>query len=56
VGVGLLPLADLGKRVEIARTFEPDPRHRATYDALFREFLEAYRRNQGIFRRLNPRA
>jgi xylulokinase len=52
----LLSVGDLGGRVEIARTFEPNPRHRAIYDELFGEFLQAYRRNKGIFRRLNPRA
>jgi xylulokinase len=56
VALGSLSFADVAARVEIARTFRPNPDHRATYDALFGEFLQAYHRNKGIFRRLNPPA
>jgi xylulokinase len=56
VGVGLLPLESLATGVDIAKTFRPNPEHRAIYDELSREFVRAYQRNKGIFRRLNARA
>jgi xylulokinase len=53
VALRLLSFSDIASRVEIARTFQPNPAHRAVYDSLFREFLQAYKRNKGIFGRLN---
>jgi xylulokinase len=53
VALRLLSFSDIASRVEIARTFQPNPAHRAIYDGLFREFLQAYKRNKGIFSRLN---
>jgi xylulokinase len=61
-GAGILALAasekasavELSKRVEVERTFEPDARAHAVYNALYREFLGLYERNEGMFARLNP--
>jgi xylulokinase len=53
VALGLLSFADVAARVEVAATFTPNPAHRAIYDGLFREFLQCYKRNKGIFGRLN---
>jgi xylulokinase len=53
VALGLISFADVAARVEIARTFQPNPANRSIYDRLFREFLQFYKRNKGIFRRLN---
>jgi xylulokinase len=53
VALGFLSFADVAARVEIANTFRPNPAHRATYDGLFREFLQFYKRTKGIFGRLN---
>ncbi|HWQ12609.1 MAG TPA: FGGY-family carbohydrate kinase, partial [Roseiflexaceae bacterium] len=60
-GAGLLAAAALGladferaaDMVPIARTYEPDQRHRAVYDTLFREYLRLYRATRGIYARLN---
>lgn len=51
--LGLAPYAGLGERVPIAHTFTPDPRNRATYDRLFREYLGLYRATRGMHARLN---
>ena len=56
VALGLITFSEIASRVEIARTFQPNPAHRAVYDSLFREFLQAYKRNKGIFGRLNQPA
>ena len=39
--------------VAIARTYEPNPAHRALYDELFAAFEAIYKQNNGIYRRLN---
>ena len=56
VALGSMTFADVAKRVEIAGTFLPNPANRDVYDILFREFLQFYKRNKGIFGRLNPPA
>jgi xylulokinase len=53
VALGLIAFKDVAARVEIAKTYRPDPANRAIYDSLYREFLQVYKRNKGIFRRLN---
>lgn len=50
--MGILKLHDVPDKVAIARTFEPDPRHRRLYDALFAEFVQSYKANRRIFSRL----
>ena len=39
--------------VAIARTYEPNPAHRALYDELFAAFEAIYKQNNAIYRRLN---
>jgi xylulokinase len=53
VALGLLSFADIASKVEIAATFLPNAANRTIYDRFFREFLEFYKRNKAIFRRLN---
>ncbi len=53
VALKLLSFGQVASRVEIAKTFRPNPAHRAVYDGLFREFLQFYKQNKGIFGRLN---
>jgi len=53
VALGHLTFADIPSRVRIAKTYEPNPAHRRIYDELFREFVNIYRQNKGIFARLN---
>jgi xylulokinase len=51
--LGYIPFDAIGERVPIAATYRPDPAHRGLYDELFREFVNLYRQNRGIYARLN---
>lgn len=51
--LGLASYEGLGARVPIARTFSPDPRNRAVYDRLFREYRGIYRATKAMHARLN---
>jgi xylulokinase len=63
VGGALAAFAALGEirvdeipgLVRSATVHRPDPANRETYDELFAEFLELYRRTKPIYRRLNGR-
>jgi xylulokinase len=53
VGLGLISFQEVPAFTEYQTTFEPRSETREFYDAHFREFVNLYRRNKGIFRRLN---
>ncbi|MDE3088369.1 MAG: FGGY-family carbohydrate kinase [Chloroflexota bacterium] len=53
VALGYLTVDDIPSRVEIARTYQPNPDNRKIYDELFTEFVNIYKSNQKIFARLN---
>lgn len=53
MGLGHLRCEEIPGLVRHRRFYEPDPSHRALYDDLYAEFLALYRRNRGIFARLN---
>jgi xylulokinase len=53
VGLDRLSFADVPACTAYQRDYEPNPAHRAVYDASFREFVNIYRRNKAIYRRLN---
>jgi hypothetical protein len=44
---------DIPSRVTYAGTFSPSPGTRARYDGLFDVFEDVYKKNKGIFARLN---
>jgi hypothetical protein len=44
---------DIPKYIQINNTFEPNPENRKIYDRLFAEFVNIYKRNKAIFKRLN---
>ena len=46
---------DIPSRVEIVETYRPDPANRATYDRLFETFVDLYKKNKGLYARLNRR-
>ena len=60
-GAGLLAAIALGEltfdqvpdRVQVARSYQPDPAPKELYDQLFREFVGFYRRNRKAYARLN---
>jgi xylulokinase len=51
--MGYLSVDDIADHVEIARTYQPDPKNRNIYDRLYGQFLALYKRNKPIFKRLN---
>jgi xylulokinase len=53
MGLGYLRVEEIPGLVRHRRVYEPDPSHRALYDELYAAFLELYRRNRGLFSRLN---
>ncbi len=53
VGMGFISFAEIPGLMEYQTTYEPRAETRRVYDALFREFVNIYMRNRGIFRRLN---
>jgi xylulokinase len=55
VGLGILSYSAVPEHIEYQREYQPNPAHRAVYDTYFREFVNIYRRNKGIYRRLNGR-
>jgi xylulokinase len=55
VGLGILSYDDVPERTEYRREYLPTPAHRDVYDASFKEFVDIYRQNKRIYRRLNGR-
>lgn len=53
LALGYLTVDDIPSRVEIAKTYQPNPDNRKIYDELFAEFVNIYKSNQKIFARLN---
>jgi xylulokinase len=53
VGMGFTSFREVPGYTEYQATYLPRSETRGVYDAHFREFVNIYRRNKGIFRRLN---
>ena len=53
MALGHIQYTDIPGLVEIENVYEPDPDHRKLYDDLFREFLNIYKHNKAIYKRLN---
>ncbi|NIQ37648.1 MAG: xylulose kinase [Proteobacteria bacterium] len=53
ISTGYLTVDDIPDHVKITRVFKPDPGNRKIYDELFREFLNIYKSNRKIYKRLN---
>jgi xylulokinase len=53
VGLGYIQFSDIPNLVEIEHEYHPDPENRALYDELFPEFVNLYKKNKEIYRRLN---
>jgi xylulokinase len=53
VALGALDAAELGDKVRIVETHQPDPANRAIYDRLYRSYRSIYKQNRGVHRRLN---
>ncbi|MFX0095328.1 MAG: FGGY-family carbohydrate kinase, partial [Candidatus Hodarchaeota archaeon] len=53
VALGFITFDDIPNLIQIAKTYQPTPKHTKIYDRLFKEFLLIYRNNKAMFRRLN---
>lgn len=53
VSLGYMAFEDIPEYIQIHNTFEPNPQNREIYDQLFTEFLNIYKHNKAIFKRLN---
>ena len=53
IALGHLAVEDIPDQVKISRTYLPDKNNRNIYDGLYRQFLELYKQNRRIFKRLN---
>jgi xylulokinase len=51
--LGLLAFDDFSRRVTIREIYEPNPAHRARYDEMSAQLVQAFKATQPIFRRLN---
>ena len=53
VGMGFISFQEVPGYMEYQATYQPRSETRGVYDAHFREFVNIYKRNKSIFRRLN---
>ena len=53
VSLGHLSFDDISDRIQIARTYVPNPANHSIYAELFKEFLNIYKCNKKIYARLN---
>ncbi|MFW9886818.1 MAG: FGGY-family carbohydrate kinase, partial [Candidatus Thorarchaeota archaeon] len=53
VGLGLCSFDEIPSLIQIEKEFTPNSENRALYDELFKEFLNIYKNNVKIYRRLN---
>jgi xylulokinase len=53
VSMGYVTFDAIAERIQITKTYLPNPKNRKIYDELFREFMHIYKRNRPIYARLN---
>ncbi|MHA1229549.1 MAG: xylulokinase [Candidatus Helarchaeota archaeon] len=53
VGLGYLTFEEIPKYIQYSNMYVPIKENRQIYDKLFKEFLEIYKRNKKMFKRLN---
>jgi xylulokinase len=54
VGLGHLSFEEIPDYIQISKVYEPNPENRKIYDDMFAAFLNIYKSNKSIFKRLNP--
>jgi xylulokinase len=52
-GLGLIKYEDVPRIIRYKATYTPRPETREVYDRQFRAFVQLYKKNKGIYRRLN---
>ena len=53
VALGYITFDDIPGLIQFWNTFKPDPANRAIYDELFAGFIDIYKNNKKMFKRLN---
>ena len=53
VGLGYMKFEDIPKYNQFTGIYTPNPANKKIYDELFREFLNIYKSNKNIYKRLN---
>ena len=53
IGLGLATPETLNGQVPVAAIYEPSIESRSIYDEIYSEFINIYRKNRGIYARLN---
>ena len=53
VGLGYITFDDIPKYIKYSNIYEPNPANRKIYDELFQEFINIYKNNKKMYRRLN---
>jgi xylulokinase len=53
VGLGYMTFEDIPQHIKIQQTFEPNPDNRRIYDDLFDVYLNIYKKNKDIYKKLN---
>lgn len=53
VGLGYIGFEEIPRLIKIQKTFHPNPENLKTYDELYNIFIQLYRKNKSLYRRLN---
>ncbi|MHA1271362.1 MAG: xylulokinase [Candidatus Helarchaeota archaeon] len=53
VGLGYITFEEISKYIKFSNIFKPIKENKKIYERLFKEFLDLYKRNKGIYKRLN---
>ena len=53
VGLGFIDFSDIPGLIRFQRTYHPQPENRDVYDLLYTAFLDIYKKNRSIYRKLN---
>jgi xylulokinase len=53
VALGYLTSAEIPELIRYSNIFEPNSENKKIYDELFKEFLQIYKNNRAMYRRLN---
>jgi xylulokinase len=51
--LGFCTIDDIPGMIQFSKIFEPNPDNRQIYDALYKEFLNIYKNNKSMYKRLN---
>jgi len=53
IGLGYITVEDIPEKTKVKTIYQPNEKNKTLYDDLFKEYLNIYKQNKGIYRRLN---